>query len=426
MDLNMEIADYTVASHGSTIPLLVYREIQEDWDFLGNTDNHLLTNTMKTIQDDLDKSFTNRQHKNIMAITTPFSHFTLKDKEDILDAVANESPLPEKWAFLDEKGHKCTTYAWLTGNDSPKTSIAPTTSFSPVTGQKCPLETKQEPEDIGYMDKLNAIKYCLPLPQSTVNANLDFWTTTINKCLNICRPLHPEINPIVLCSSFFHTAEKLMAREYFVNKVRKLARSQDPIILQDFADEHLRVLQQEINFQNTDQTMETNNNQDTVMQDSIHEPSKIDLIQKTTLIWKNTVKTLWNKNILTCKQETLDQAARLLPLGDTTHKYASLTEAQIYNMEIDHQESIITLITELNENAAKAIDDIHKKSVPSVSVPIKNQAKVKLIKKQGWEAVKKAVLQKLSSFFPPNISPECYSKIVTDITEDLKSQDDNS
>ncbi|PFH45361.1 hypothetical protein AMATHDRAFT_9415 [Amanita thiersii Skay4041] len=52
-DLNTEIADYTVASHGSSIPLLVYREIQEEWDFSGNTDNYLISDTFKTIQDDL-------------------------------------------------------------------------------------------------------------------------------------------------------------------------------------------------------------------------------------------------------------------------------------------------------------------------------------------------------------------------------------
>ncbi|PFH45536.1 hypothetical protein AMATHDRAFT_9012 [Amanita thiersii Skay4041] len=44
-ELNMEVTDYTVASHGSTIPLIIYREVQEDWDFSGNTENFLLTNT---------------------------------------------------------------------------------------------------------------------------------------------------------------------------------------------------------------------------------------------------------------------------------------------------------------------------------------------------------------------------------------------
>ncbi|PFH44583.1 hypothetical protein AMATHDRAFT_11451 [Amanita thiersii Skay4041] len=65
IELNMEIADYMVASHGSTIPLIIYREVQEEWDFSGNSDNYLLTDTSRTLQDDLDEAFSNRQHRNI-------------------------------------------------------------------------------------------------------------------------------------------------------------------------------------------------------------------------------------------------------------------------------------------------------------------------------------------------------------------------
>ncbi|PFH46094.1 hypothetical protein AMATHDRAFT_8214 [Amanita thiersii Skay4041] len=139
-ELRTEITDYTIASHGSTIPLIIYREIQEDWDFSGNSDNFLLTDTIHTIQDDLDKAFTNCLHKNIMSITSPPSDFTQDDKHIIMDSIANETPLPEKWAFTDEKGHKCTTYGWLMGNDMPKKPIPPSSSFSPSIGQKRPLE----------------------------------------------------------------------------------------------------------------------------------------------------------------------------------------------------------------------------------------------------------------------------------------------
>ncbi|PFH45051.1 hypothetical protein AMATHDRAFT_10121 [Amanita thiersii Skay4041] len=120
VDLNIEITDYTVTSHGSTIPLIIYREVQEDWDYAGNSDNFLLTETAKTIQDDLDEAFSNRQHQNIMAITTPVALFMQQDKHSITDAVANETPLPDKWAFTDEKGHKRSTFAWLSGQPSPK------------------------------------------------------------------------------------------------------------------------------------------------------------------------------------------------------------------------------------------------------------------------------------------------------------------
>ncbi|PFH45511.1 hypothetical protein AMATHDRAFT_9086 [Amanita thiersii Skay4041] len=153
-ELNTEIADYTVASHGSTIPLMVYREVQEDWDFSGNSENFLLTDTTHTLQDDLDEAFTNRLHKNIMTITTLASNFNQEDKHIIMDSVANETPLPDKWAFTDEKGYKCTMYGWLTGNNTPKKPIPPATSFSPNIGQKCPLEMVEDTEDITYSTKI--------------------------------------------------------------------------------------------------------------------------------------------------------------------------------------------------------------------------------------------------------------------------------
>ncbi|PFH45861.1 hypothetical protein AMATHDRAFT_8565 [Amanita thiersii Skay4041] len=103
VDLNMEIMDYMVASHGSSIPLIVYQEVQENWDYLGNTDNHLILNTTKTIQDDLDESFSNWQHKNIMPITTPVSHFLPQDRHDIMDAIANETPSQTNGPSLTKK-----------------------------------------------------------------------------------------------------------------------------------------------------------------------------------------------------------------------------------------------------------------------------------------------------------------------------------
>ncbi|PFH44689.1 hypothetical protein AMATHDRAFT_11167 [Amanita thiersii Skay4041] len=147
MELNTEITDYSVASHSSTIPLIIYREVQEDWDFSGNSDNFLISNTTQTIQDDLDEAFTNRLHKNIMVITTPASSFNQKDKHLIMDSIANETPLPEEWSFTDEKGHKRVTHGWLTGINVPKTSILPATTFSPNIGQKRPLETDHDTEE---------------------------------------------------------------------------------------------------------------------------------------------------------------------------------------------------------------------------------------------------------------------------------------
>ncbi|PFH45360.1 hypothetical protein AMATHDRAFT_9414 [Amanita thiersii Skay4041] len=101
-----------------------------------------------------------------MAITTPVAQISTQDKHDIMDAIANETTLPDKWAFMDEKGHKRPTYAWLSGNPTPKKSVAPTTSFSPSIGQKRPSEG-DDLEDLSH-NKLSAIKYHLPLPKSTV------------------------------------------------------------------------------------------------------------------------------------------------------------------------------------------------------------------------------------------------------------------
>ncbi|PFH44958.1 hypothetical protein AMATHDRAFT_10342 [Amanita thiersii Skay4041] len=354
VDLNIEIADYTVASHGSTIPLIIYHEVQEDWDYSGNLENYLLTDTAKTIQDDLDEAFSNRQHKNIMAITTPVTQFTQQDKHSIMDAVANETPLPDKWAFTDEKGHKRSTFAWLSGQPSPKKQIPPTTSFSPSIGQKRPLETDQDAdmETLTYADKLQAIQFRLPLPQSTIDANLDMWTETTNKYMENVRLANNNVNPTTLCAMTVQAAEKLMKREYFINKVQKLARSKDQKILLDFTDEQYRSLQNEIDLTTCAHP------QDTLMQDADSDLPKMERICRTTAIWRNTAKTLWKDNILTCKQETLDQATRLLLLEDTTHKYTSLSESDIYNTELDWRNHIIAKITKLNENADKVIKDI--------------------------------------------------------------------
>ncbi|PFH45242.1 hypothetical protein AMATHDRAFT_9668 [Amanita thiersii Skay4041] len=262
-----------------------------------------------------------------------------------MDAVANETPLPDKWVFMDEKGHKRLTYTWLSGNSSPKKSVAPTTSFSPLIGQKCPLETDYL-EDISYRDKLDAIKYHMPLPKSTVEANLNAWTETINKFLDITQPLHPEISPMTLCTTVLHAAEKLMKWD-------------------------------EVNL------TQSASSQDTVMQDLNTNLSKTELIRKTTTIWWNMAKTLWQDNILTCNQEMLDQATHLLLLDDTTHKFAMMSEAQVYDMELNWYDSIIGKITELNENASKAIKDIQSKSNVAT-----NKEKIDLIKQQGWETAK--------------------------------------
>ncbi|PFH46009.1 hypothetical protein AMATHDRAFT_8374 [Amanita thiersii Skay4041] len=238
-ELNTEIVDYTVALHGSTIPLMIYREVQEDWDFSGNSENFLLTNTTHTLQDDLDEAFTNRLHKNIMTITTPASSFNQEDKHIIMDSITNETPLPDKWAFTDEKGHKRTTYGWLTGNNTPKKPIPPSVSFSPALGQKCPLETVEDTEDITHKDRLDALKFHSPLPQSTINAGVNFWTTTANTCLDTCQSKFTDINPTVLRSTVINTADKLSKKEYFINKTRLLARSKDQKALETFAEERL-------------------------------------------------------------------------------------------------------------------------------------------------------------------------------------------
>ncbi|PFH45562.1 hypothetical protein AMATHDRAFT_8981 [Amanita thiersii Skay4041] len=90
-------------------------------------------------------------------------------------------------------------------------------------------------------------------------------------------------------------------------------------------------------------------------------------------------------------------------------------------MEIDCCESIIALITELNENAAKAIKDIRQK--PNHTA---NKDKINLIIKQGWEMAKRAVIQNPSKFSPPNISPSQYPKIILDIANSLRETEDNS
>ncbi|PFH45215.1 hypothetical protein AMATHDRAFT_9747 [Amanita thiersii Skay4041] len=396
-ELNTEVADYTVASHGSTILLIIYREIQEDWDFSRNLDNYLLSNMTKTIQDNLDKAFTNRQHKNIMSITTPISHFSPQDKHTIMDAITNKTPLLEKWAFTDEKGHKRITYGWLSGNDTPKRPIPPLTSFSLTIGQKCPLETDQEMENITCAEWLDTIRHHLPLPQSTIKANIDAWTITTNNCLDICRSTYPNINPMVLRSTVIETADKLGKKEYFVNKICCLTRSEDQKVIQDFEDEQLQYLLQEMvtHFSSNDNNSQS---QDSIMENIAQEPSKVELICKTTAIWKDMAKMLWKENILTCNQETLDQATQLLLLEDTTHKYAQLSQGQIYDTEIDQHDQIIARITELNINANKAIADIQKKSIPA-----KDQNKINLITQQGWETAKCTILQNPSKFFPPNI-----------------------
>ncbi|PFH47337.1 hypothetical protein AMATHDRAFT_6844 [Amanita thiersii Skay4041] len=366
MELNTEVADYMVASHGSTILLIIYREIQEDWDFLGNSDNFLLTNTTKTIQDDLDEAFTNRQHKNIMSITTPVSQFSSQDKHTIIDSIVNETPLPEKWAFVDEKGHKCVTYGWLSGNDIPKKSIPPSTSFSLTIGQKCPLEMDHNMENITHVECLEAIKHHLPLPQLTIKANCDAWTITTNNCLDICRSKYPDINPTT-------------------NWEKGNISSTASVILQDPKIKWpLKILRK--------------NSPDLAMEDVTRELSKIDIIRKMTTIWKDMVKTMWKENILTCNQATLDQATHLLLLEDTTHKYAQMTQGQIYDTEIDQRDQIIACITALNENVSKAIADIKWKSIPT-----KDQDKISLITLQGWEMVKRTILQNPSKFFPDNI-----------------------
>ncbi|PFH46008.1 hypothetical protein AMATHDRAFT_8371 [Amanita thiersii Skay4041] len=414
VELQTEITDYTVASHGSTIRLIIYREIQEDWDYSGNSDNYLITNTAKTIQDNLDEAFSNRQHKNIMAITSPATHFMNQDKHTIMVAIANDTPLLDKWAFTDEKGHKCTTFAWLSGHPSPKKSIAPTTSFSPTIGQKRPLEDNQDTDDLSYADKLQAIRYCLPMPQSTIDTNIEVWTETINKHLDNARLTKSDINPTTLRAHTIQATEKLMKREYFVTKIRKLARTKDQSALQAFAEERLRSLQNEINL------MAIVEDQDATMNDP-PELTKTELIHKTMMIWKNTAKTLRQDNILTCKQETLDQATPLLLLDDSTHRYASLSEAEIYDTELDRRDAIIAKITELNENTSKIIQDIKQKSATST-----NKGKLALIKKQGWDAAKHTVTQNPTKFSLANLLISWYLKVVSDIIDDLKDKEDST
>ncbi|PFH44968.1 hypothetical protein AMATHDRAFT_10327 [Amanita thiersii Skay4041] len=399
IELNMEVTDYTVALHGSTIPLIIYREVQEDWDFSGNSDNFLLSNTVRTIQDDLDEAFTNRLHKNIMAITTLAANFTQKEKHAIMDSIANETPLPEEWSFTDEKGHKCMTYGWLTGNIAPKTSIPPATSFSPNVGQKRPLETDHNTEEITRKEQLEALKFQLPIPQSVVEASLDAWTTTTNTCMDICHSKYQNINP-----------------EHFIKRIRTLARSKDQKALAEFEDEHLRHLLHEVKeiFSTDKQIMDSD------MEDISHELSKIDIICKTTAIWKETAKTMWNKNILMCNQATLDQATRLLLLEDTNHKYSHMTQEQLHDMEIDRRDQIIARITALNESACKVISDIKRKSIPT-----KDKEKIELITRQGWETAKRAILQNPTKFFPSEIPPSQRTQSLDKIISSLKNNDDH-
>ncbi|PFH45863.1 hypothetical protein AMATHDRAFT_8552 [Amanita thiersii Skay4041] len=249
-----------------------------------------------------------------------------------------------------------------------------------------------------YADKLQAIKYRLPLPQSMVDANLDMWTETINRYLDNARLLHTDINPTTLHACTVQAAEKLMKQEYFVNKIQKS-------------------LQNEINLTTLAHP------QDAVMLDPADNMTKMEHIQKTTAIWQNTAKALWQDNTLTCNQETLDQATHLLLLEDTTHKYASLSEAEIYDTELDQCDCIIMKITELNENVAKIIKDIQQKPTASTIV---NKVKLELIKKQGWETAKCNVTQNPTKFSPTNIPLTQYPKIVLDIVNDLKDKEDDS
>ncbi|PFH45033.1 hypothetical protein AMATHDRAFT_10171 [Amanita thiersii Skay4041] len=348
-----------------------------------------------------------------MAITSPATDFTIQDKHTIMDAIANDTPLLEKWAFVDEKGYKCTTFAWLSGHPSPKKSIAPTATFLPSTGQKRPLEDNQDTDDLSYVDKLEAIKYRLPMPQSTIDANTEAWTKTINEYLDNARLTQPNINPTILRARVIQTAERLMKREYFVNRIKKVARTKDHHTLQDFDEERLRSLRNEINLTSNSE------DQDTTMIDP-PELTKTELIRKSTTIWKNTAKTLRQENILTCKPETLDQATRLLLLNDSTHKYASLSEAEIYDTELDRRDAIIAKITELNENASKVIQDIKQKSTTTA-----NKEKLALIKKQGWDAAKRMVTQNPMKISPANLPTSRYLKIVSDIINDLKDKEDN-
>ncbi|PFH44750.1 hypothetical protein AMATHDRAFT_10980 [Amanita thiersii Skay4041] len=416
-ELNTEIADYTIASHGSTIPLLIYREVQEDWDFSGNSDNYLLTNTTHTLQDDLDEAFTNRLHKNIMTLTTPVSNFNQEDKHIIIDSIANETPLPDKWAFTNEKGHKRTTYGWLTGNNTPKKPIPPVTSLSPSLGQKRPLALVEDTENISYKERLDALKPQLPLPQSTVDANLNFWTTTVNAFLDTHRSKFMDVNPTTLRSTVFDLADKLSNEEHFMATTRSLARSKNQKALQEFEDERLQHLLHEVTtfFSNKE-----HHSQDAAMTDLTQELSKIDTICKSTAIWKDTAKTMWKDNILTCNQATLDQATRLLLLEDTSHKYASMPQDQIYDTETERRDQIIARITILNENATKVITDIKHKSVHT-----KDQEKLNLITKQGWETAKKTILQNPNKFPLNNIPVHQRVHIIRDIVEDLKENDNH-
>ncbi|PFH45179.1 hypothetical protein AMATHDRAFT_9826 [Amanita thiersii Skay4041] len=312
-------ANNMLQTNGYVPSMQVKDMVQEDWDFSGNPDNYLLTDTISTIQDDLDEAFMNRQHKNIMAISTPLSDFSTQDRHTIMDSIANETPLPEKWAFVDEKGH------------------------------------------------------------------------------NLSSPL---------------SAHGAHAKEFLLwwNFLEYLARSSDSKALQEFEDKRLRYLLQEVTPLFSD-TSSNDQAQDSHMEGITLALSKIELIHKSTTIWKDTAKTMWKENILTCNQATLDQVTHLLLLEDTSYKYAHLPADQIYDTENDRCDMIIARITELNTNVAKAISDICKKSIP--------------YKDQGMGNGETCHSLKPVKFFPNNIPHNQQAKILGAIVDDLKNQDDH-
>ncbi|PFH47034.1 hypothetical protein AMATHDRAFT_7134 [Amanita thiersii Skay4041] len=156
------------------------------------------------------------------------------------------------------------------------------------------------------------------------------------------------------------------------------------------------------------------------MEDLTQELSKIDLIRRTTAIWKEMAKSMWKDNILTCTQATLDQATHLLLLEDKAHKYAQMTDEQVYDTEIDRRDQIISRITTLNENADKIITDIKRNSVQA-----KDKEKANLITQRGWESAKKTILQNPSKYFPSGLTTPQQSRIVSEIVKDLLSKDDH-
>ncbi|PFH44898.1 hypothetical protein AMATHDRAFT_10486 [Amanita thiersii Skay4041] len=242
---------------------------------------------------------------------------------------------------------------------------------------------------------------------------------TSNNCLDICQSKFPDINPTVLTSTVIECADRIGKREYFTNKIRHLARSKDSKVLQDFADKRLRLLLQEVtpSFTNTNNTEQI---QDSNMEDVTPTLTKTELIRKSTAIWKDTATTMWKENIVTCNQSTLDQATRLLLLEDTSHKYAQLPENQIFDTEVDCQDMIIARIMELNTNVASTISNIRKKSTHAA-----NQNKINLIMQQGWTMAKQAILRNPSKYIPNNIPSKQQVKILDSIVDDLKINDNH-